>query len=890
MYTESISSIITLPSGAEYYRCALQVNCFEYLIRHGKQTPYADAEQYNAALVQELCNQNIQVIGITDHYRWDGSEKLRQAAEAAGITVFPGFEAMSSEGVHFLCLFEPGTSGEYLNRTIGSCGVLDDSEPSPAGRINAVQLLEHCREWKCICIAAHVTQSNGLLQHLQGPGRLGAWKSPCLLAAAIPGGVEGTPQDKRQILLNRDPAYRRPRPVALINAADINDPGDLSKPGAWTWIKMASLGIDGLRQAFLDSESRIRLSSDVPPDKHTEIVAASFEGGFFEGGGIHFNPNLNALVGGRGTGKSTVLEAIRYALGIAPEAPDMLKIHQGIVKDVLKSGTKISLLVRTYEPDACEYLIERTVPNPPRVRNADGDLLDVTPHDVLGDIEIYGQHEISELARDERRRTRILNRFRDGDDAAAEERASLKQKLERSRDGILSIRQDLEATNAKLAVLPGLVETLRRYQQAGLEERLKERSMLVNEEAVQTTFDERLATLRRALAAARKNMLLDTEFLNDDVLAPLTGKDLLQPLAAEIKGLNAATDAALTQAETALEHARQVRETVAAAWKSRSDHVNEEYGRILKELQKDKVDGTEFIRLRERIEQLKPLELRAKTLEKELASLVKDRAVLAVDWEELLRKDRLRYERAARKINRKLPALVKLEVTDQHDRRPLIDLLRDQVGGRLTETVEAITKSESLSLLEFAKTVRSGAAELVKAYGIPQTQAARIVEAGFELPLLIEELEFPISTSISLNTAAEGQQPQWRALEHLSTGQRATAILLVLLLESKSPLLVDQPEDDLDNSFISERIVKTIRGEKQRRQFIFSTHNANIPVIGDAELIVGLNPGSYTDIGSDRLPVELMGSIDSPQVRAFVERILEGGREAFELRRLKYDF
>ena len=126
-------------------------------------------------------------------------------------------------------------------------------------------------------------------------------------------------------------------------------------------------------------------------------------------------------------------------------------------------------------------------------------------------------------------------------------------------------------------------------------------------------------------------------------------------------------------------------------------------------------------------------------------------------------------------------------------------------------------------------------------------------------------------------------------MEH-APGQKATAGVLLLLLESDSPLLIDQPEDDLDNRFVTEDIVPRIKQEKRRRQFIFATHNANIPVLGDAELIAGLMPLGDADQGHARIPVEQMGSIDSLPTREMVERLLEGGREAFEMRRMKYGF
>jgi hypothetical protein len=109
-------------------------------------------------------------------------------------------------------------------------------------------------------------------------------------------------------------------------------------------------------------------------------------------------------------------------------------------------------------------------------------------------------------------------------------------------------------------------------------------------------------------------------------------------------------------------------------------------------------------------------------------------------------------------------------------------------------------------------------------------------------------------------------------------------------LESTAPLVVDQPEDDLDNRFITGSVVPKMREEKRRRQFVLSTHNANIPVLGDAELIVGLKASGEADLGQAAIPVEYLGSIDARPVRELVEEILEGGKEAFEMRRLKYNF
>ncbi|EMA4784817.1 hypothetical protein U3C50_004647 [Providencia rettgeri] len=108
----------------------------------------------------------------------------------------------------------------------------------------------------------------------------------------------------------------------------------------------------------------------------------------------------------------------------------------------------------------------------------------------------------------------------------------------------------------------------------------------------------------------------------------------------------------------------------------------------------------------------------------------------------------------------------------------------------------------------------------------------------------------------------------------------------MLLLDNKDPLLLDQPEDNLDNAFIADRIVSQVRSAKLTRQFIFATHNANIPVFGDAEWIGVLEATA----DSAALPKNNQGSIDQKSIQSLAAKILEGGKDAFNRRREKYGF
>jgi PHP family Zn ribbon phosphoesterase len=167
-----LDAALSLPSGARFYRSALQVNPFAYLSRHSKQTAFRTEPEYNAAIVASCKELGIEVIGITDHYRVQASTNLVQAARAAGLFAFSGFEAVTKDGVHFLCLFDPDKDN-MLERFIGQCGVSDSKQESPTGTLDSEELLKSAKEWGAACIAAHViSDQGGLLKKLSGQTRM----------------------------------------------------------------------------------------------------------------------------------------------------------------------------------------------------------------------------------------------------------------------------------------------------------------------------------------------------------------------------------------------------------------------------------------------------------------------------------------------------------------------------------------------------------------------------------------------------------------------------------------------------------------------------------------------------------------------------------------------
>lgn len=885
---DRLDAALRLPNGARFYRCALQINPFAYLARHKKQTSFQTEAEYNSAIISACQELGVEVIAVTDHYRVQESKNLVQAARAAGLFAFTGFEAVTKDGVHLLCFFDADKES-VLERFIGECGIHDNKTASPTGSQDCVELLECAKGWGAVCIAAHVAAEGGLLVKLSGQSRVNAWKSPHLFACALAGPISDAPENIRPILENKDGEHKRNRPVAVINASDVNGPEDLKKKGASCFIKMSNVAVEAFRQAFLDPESRIRLNSDPQPEPHAEFVAVTWEGGFLDGTSVHFNGNLNVLVGGRGTGKSTMIESIRYTLGLDPLGEEARKANEGVVRYVLRSGTKISLLVRSHKPSPRSYIIERSIPNPPIVKDEAGEVLTLVPKDVMPGIEVFGQHEISELTKSREKLTLLLDRFVDHDPTLSGRKSKLKLDLERSRSRIIDVRRELKALDERLAALPGLEETQKRFKEAGLEERLKEKSFLIREERVFADLAERLDPIRALHGELTEAIPLDTAFVSPKALEGLPNaailaeiEKLLDTLSAKLKAIAAQLAKALTESDSAVEATKTL-------WEEKRQVIEATYEKLLRELQKSKIDGAEFIRLRKQIEELRPLRERKESLKRDLLTHEAQRRKLLAEWEDIKASEYRQIQSAAKKVSRKLRDRVRVEVTMAGNRDPLEQLLRE-VGGNLSAALDRLRSSEQLSLPDFAQCCREGKESLMERYGLPSGSSDRIAQADPELFMRIEELDLPATTTIELNTAPDGDSATWQTLDALSTGQKATAVLLLLLLESEAPLVVDQPEDDLDNRFITEGVVPIMRQEKRQRQFLFSTHNANIPVLGDAELILGLAASGEGKEGLAKIAPEHMGSIDAKPVRELVEEILEGGKDAFEMRRSKYGF
>lgn len=877
---------------AKFWRCALQVNPVGYNGTYRGADHGLDEGGYNQALLQKCLELGITVVGLADHGSVASVDALRQVLQPRGIVVFPGFEIASNDKTHYVCLFSEETTGQQLERYLGNLDLLNPTDGVRPSRLSSEQLIEKVDQLGGFIYAAHCTSDSGLLKN-----RLNhVWKLPKLRAAQIPGpiddlaGVEG--DFYRKALLNKDDAYRRERPVAVINAKDVAKPEDLEQPGATCLIKMTRPNFAAFKVAFLDPGSRVRLNSQQAQSPIGKVVRMTVVGGYLDGVRVDFSNHLNTVIGGRGTGKSTLLECLRFALDFPPKGKQAQKLHQEIIKENLgRSAGRVELTVVSSAQNGKQYTISRRYGEPPMVRDMDGNVSTLLPRDLLPGIDIYGQNEIYELAQDETSRVQLLDRFLPQDGEYESKSADVHRRLKDNQQKLTKSLTDLDELTAQVESLPKLEEQLRGFDELGIKEKLATTSLLAREREIAKTATDGVQRFRDALADLRDG-LPDLAFINDEALEGLPDAAQLLAIRTTLDGLKQGFTGHLTAMQALLDEGVGQFTTQHGAWQQAIQGHEAELEKALRTLpatagKSGQEVGVAYQRLMGEIERIKPMKSRLTTHESQRDTLRQDRRNLLAELSDLRGQRIQALQKAAKKLNRRLEGKLKVEIVPEADRTPLMAfLLGCKLDGVGEKRLAFIEDAETISPLSLAQSIQKGSADVQLDWGVTQMVADALTKLQSSQLMELEALELEHRVDIFLNVAHGQADAVFRPLNKLSTGQQCTAILHMLLLENVDPLLMDQPEDNLDNAFIADRIVAELREAKTSRQFLFATHNANIPVFGDAEWI-----GVFTAAENQGcLGLEAQGSIDVPAIRDQVAGILEGGRDAFIQRKEKYEF
>lgn len=376
---------------ASFYKCALQVNPASYTTYRGNKS--FEEESYNQDMVNKCIENNISVVGLADHGKVESTQSLRESLTKSGITVFPGFELCTSERIHIVCLFNPDTPVDKLNRNLGALGFSGEvgTEPSSMSCLEIGKKVTE--ELDGFWYAAHVTDDNGLLYK----GKLNdVWKSDNLVAAQIPRKRDTLEFKYKQIIDNKDPNYKRKKPIAIINAKDVERPEDLDDLASSVLVKMTRPTFENFKSAFKDPGSRVRLNFEANESYQSCLKEMRVFGGYLDDLTIPFSDNLTSIIGGRGTGKSTIINFIRYVLNLKVQDANLQKNLDKLLKSNLGQSGKIELDVISNAQFGQSFTISRTYEQDSVVYDSEGKLTAFSPRDLLPEIEIYGQNEIIE--------------------------------------------------------------------------------------------------------------------------------------------------------------------------------------------------------------------------------------------------------------------------------------------------------------------------------------------------------------------------------------------------------------------------------------------------------------------------------------------------------------
>ncbi len=936
-----LDDILRLSNGARFYRADLHNHTPRDLAFHCG-TLKVDTGQQKQAFARAYVrfarmDQNLDIIGVTEHndVTWlpyiqaaaaELNAELEQQGKPERLIVMPGVElgAMNSgkRPIHVLALFDPDTSAQWLDDFVTSLDLMPDVRFQGDGKPTAVNktFSELCRaiaDKSGIAIAAHASSKSGIFCDMDEGPRIAAYKCDKLWAVEIPAGRKELTETERRIVDGEADAYGRKR-VACLNHSDgrgLTDTHDGRLPiGARnTRIKFSNISVEGLRQAFIDYESRIRLGADVAEVAYPQIVGVEFEGGFLAGPPdpanpdaprgpfrLHLNPNLNTLIGGRGVGKSALVEAIRYAFDLEAKSQDTQGQTERLLDSTFKPGAKVTVYYRL--PDGASYRIERIRHQSPKVYNAQTgeEKIGALPKDILSGanpIEVYSQKEIYEISNDPEAQLSVLDNYLSESlkPLLAQER-ELARELEKNADDILRLREDVDEAGQRLQELPGIRLEIERLKERDALKQFNRREQHQREERLLSAVESDVERLKADLQYfLTEHPPLAEDRLGEHLRGGLPHVDLLTRQAA----LLAEIDQQLSQRiESLIGEIDAIWAKGAddrAQWKAGYDKVLEEYYTLMREFADASAERlTELIRRKETLEAIQQEvdKRRQRIAELEKIRRGKLQALRALRREQIypLRRGK------ATELTERLGGALQVSVALEGQRDSYQEFLsRMFTGARIQSSVVGLLAQakmdeaylDPIDLAEAIRKERDNPAEadspLAQTYKISEAYRKRLAALSDDMLRQIEVFNVPDRIDIRLRVGA-----QYRSLFPppgefgLSTGQRCTAILSLILVERNTPLIVDQPEDDLDNQFIFDEIVQTLRREKERRQFLIATHNANIPVSGDAELIIVLaanEKGGW---------VEKTGSIDDPALREPVENILEGGPDAFLIRKEKY--
>lgn len=938
-----------MDKGAHYFKCDFQVHTPRDRNWSGSACIAPDERKAYAEKLIRACRiKGIDAIAITDHHDFVFFPYIKRAAETEltddgtlvdlykKIVVYPAVElTLASPPCQALLILDSAFPEDLLTSVLTSLAIHPNGDdqsktaetvPIPqtvAGnfkelydKLNAlVYLRNHFIIFPHVADKGHKT--------LLRSGFADFYKSMPCVGGYLDGSITALGVGNLSIINGKDRNYGF-KAIAVIQTSDNRKETHDDLGTFCTWIKWAEPTAEALRQACLASESRIAQSIPVLPSIHITSIDVSnskFLGQVY----LELNPQYNALIGGRGTGKSTILEYLRW--GLCDQFPNTAEEDEELPRYQEKRKKLIEKTLLPFDSTVQISFVKNDIPHVLRRKAKTNEILlkiglgefELCSEDNarnLLPIQAYSQKQLSSVgvSNDELKRL-IYSPIR-------QTLAEYNSKFEKLRADIRgcyelrlrkrSMHTEIERNELELKSLMEQIEGLRK-ELTGISD---EDKIIIASHGQYDSFEQLVDGWASELGATRESIL---SLINEldmfptpvpvEIKLPDPEKEVISQIYKEVNKIYTESKSALKSLE---ENFDINKESLAKyrnllnSWNVVIKEHKQKYETAKQKSSAHEATLTRMQKVEERIREivkalsekkqsiLKAGEPEAKftALKKQWSAAHKERAdLLERQCVELgvLSDNNLKASLGRGVGTGQVEESLKKIVSGANVRKDKIENL----CGRISDSSDAIQVWHKI----LAELEDLAVTDIIKNPGAVLPETPILSSLGFtinDLRRISEKINVENWIDLFLVQLEDLPLFQYRTREgeyiefsDASAGQQATALMHVLLNQEGPPLIIDQPEDDLDNQMVSE-IATLVWQAKKNRQLIFTSHNANIVVNGDAELVACCD---YKITGDQsKGEIKIQGAIDIDNIRAEITRVMEGGERAFKLRKEKYGF
>ena len=834
-------------------------------------------------------------------------------------------EVTAQEGVHLLILFAPGYSDEHSKKMLGYLELSGTGNTAEASRRGVSEILRKTDEEGGITVVPHPFSSKtGLLDGARKLSTKMDWLASGFvrLIQAPDDKIRYIGWDKDGRWVNRyvlasateEQVIQSDYCLAPLNISDCYSPDEVNH--GCSWFRMGELSIEGLKQVACEPAARIRKTAPAE-DVHNAILAVRVSGGFCDGQSFLFSSGLSCIVGQNHAGKSAIFDFIRFALGTDDVSPQDVKSKLfSRLTAILGVGGQVDLLVRQ---SGTLYLIRRVfqdLKEGAKYFRFDPDPGVLAPVDVLRfPVEIYEQGRIHRLREDVNRQLDMLDEFA-GLQAMRREQDQVIENLKISANEISPLKVRQGSLAVELAQLPELEKELG-TKEAILPQEEKERPW-VSAAAAADSLGTLVATItglcERVEDAAPSEEWGDSDpiwQLFNETMPEIELESIVEPELFRVwvesvsKTLSEVSraKALITQAARKL---KEETEAIARRWEaSRKAHESQ----TTRELATAGVDSPQ--ELLNRVADLRATIHKLKTVKQpqreQTTKELTEREAARVALLDRLRKFdvEIRDARSAKALELTNTFGGQIDITlkpfgDRAEYKVLLTSLYSRISSReqqiknidaqlslVADKLTPLALAEALQNKGVVTLSNGKTAELANLCGITHHTQSVLCTIANEINLLNRLQTARTPDILQIRVKRQGESVFADLTSELSQGEQSAALLTLTLQSRVVPLILDQPEDELGYNYVVNLIVPKILQAKFGRQMLVITHNANVPVLGDADFVIKMENKPKATGGRQCLVAE-QGCFESPAVTATLLE-LEGGKRAFEFRRHRYD-